>query len=428
MKKILIILLLIQGVLLSGSVKNLKIGDVSVPIIYEEDKNLPIVTMQLVFKGSGSLFDGNLSGLANLSSKILNEGTKRVGSVGFATALEEQAIHLSVGNGRETFVFEISSLKEKFSEAIKLLKELLRDPNLTDDTLKKVKLLTVANIEKKESDFDYIASKNLQKLLYKDTPLANEQIGTKESISKITLDNLKEFISNHLNLDQAIVVVGGDLDEKEANIYAKDLLEVLKSGKKYKLQHYSTIDKPDSIEIYKDTKQAYIYFGSPYNVAVDSSDRYRSRVAMFILGAGGFGSRMMEEIRVKRGLAYSAYSRADIAKSHSEFRGYLQTSTDKKDEAIKLVKEVIAKFVKDGVSKEELDQAKKFLLGSEPLRNETLSQRLSRAFHEYYEGFKLGHSKEELKKIEQLKLEDLNNFIKSHKEINDLTFSIVTKK
>jgi predicted Zn-dependent peptidase len=155
---------------------------------------------------------------------------------------------------------------------------------------------------------------------------------------------------------------------------------------------------------------------------------YKARVATFILGTGGFGSRLMEEIRVKRGLAYSAYSRAEVTKSHSHFSGYLQTKLESKDEAIKIVKDVIADFVKDGVTKDELEQAKKFILGSEPLRNETLSQRLSTAFQEYYNGFDLGHSKGELKLIEKLTLSDLNTFIKSHKEINQLSFSVVTKK
>ena len=160
---------------------------------------------------------------------------------------------------------------------------------------------------------------------------------------------------------------------------------------------------------------------------VDSEDNYKARVATYILGTGGFGSRLMEEIRVKRGLAYSAYARVSVSKSSSYLTGYLQTKIESGDEAKKTVKEVIAKFVKDGVTKEELEHTKKFLLGSEPLRVETMSQRLHRTFMEYYKGFELGHSEKELEKIASLKLKDLNEFIKSHKEILDLSFAIVTK-
>ena len=428
MKKILIILMIAQGVLLSSSVSDLKIGDVSVPLIYEKDGNLPIITMQVVFKNGGSLSDGNLSGVARISSKILNEGTKKLGSVGFASALEDSAIHLGVDIGKETLVIELSALKEKFNEGVKLLKSLLKDPNLSKESFDKIKLLSEATIERKVSDFDFIAGTNLKALIYKGTPLQYPSIGTKESLNKIKLDDVSEFIKTHLVLSEAIIISGGDLSQKEATLYAKEILEVLKNAEASKLKNYKPTTKAENIEVYKDTKQAFIYFGSPYDLSVDDKDRYKSRVAMFILGTGGFGSRMMEEIRVKRGLAYSAYSRAEVTKSHSHFSGYLQTKLESKDEAIKIVKDVIVEFVKDGVTKDELDQAKKFILGSEPLRNETLSQRLSRSFQEYYNGFDLGHSKDELKLIEKLTLSDLNTFIKSHKEINSLSFSVVTKK
>ena len=89
---------------------------------------------------------------------------------------------------------------------------------------------------------------------------------------------------------------------------------------------------------------------------------------------------------------------------------------------------VFKEFVKHGVTKEELEQTKKFLLGSEPLRVETMNQKLSRTFQEYYRGFKLGHSAHELKLIKELKLKDLNDFIKKHDEILNMSFAIVTAK
>jgi len=127
-------------------------------------------------------------------------------------------------------------------------------------------------------------------------------------------------------------------------------------------------------------------------------------------------------------LAYSAYSALYINMTNHSHRGYLQTKIENKDEAIKIVKEVIKNFVKNGVTQKELDGAKKFILGSEPLRNETLSQRLSNAFMLFYKGLPLEHNKKVLKKIEELKLKDLNSFIAKHSEINDISFSIVTKK
>jgi predicted Zn-dependent peptidase len=116
----------------------------------------------------------------------------------------------------------------------------------------------------------------------------------------------------------------------------------------------------------------------------------------------------------------------NTARSNVYFSGYLQTKLESQKEAEATVKEVIADFVKKGVTQEELDQAKKFLLGSEPLRVETLSQRLTRTFQEYYKGQELGSSLKELEKIKTLSLDALNDYIKKHNEINELTFAIVT--
>lgn len=428
MKRILFIMIVLQGVLLSSSIEELLIEGDKTPMIYEGDKTLPIASMQVVFKNAGSIKDGEKAGLARFSANILNEGTKKLGSVGFATALEDSAIHLSAHSGTETFVLEVSALKEKFPEAIKLLKSLLLDPNYSDESFNKIKILMQASIKRNESNFDYVASLNLKKYLYHDTPIGQSSGGTIESIDALKLKDVENFIKKQLVRNQVIIVAGGDMESEEAKLYAKEVLSALKQGETSALVSFSAAKVAKDIEVYKESEQAFVYFGSPYNLSIQDKDVHKAKVAAFILGAGGFGSRLMEEVRVKRGLAYSAYARVNFAKSHSDFSGHLQTKLESKVDAIKLVKEVIAGFVKEGVTADELEQAQKFLLGSEPLRNETLSQRLSRSFQEYYNGFKLGHSKEELKKIEALSLKDLNNFIKKHDEINSLSFSVVTKK
>jgi predicted Zn-dependent peptidase len=155
-------------------------------------------------------------------------------------------------------------------------------------------------------------------------------------------------------------------------------------------------------------------------------DNYKAKVASFILGGSGFGSRLMEEIRVKRGLAYSAYGYTSINKSHSYFTGYLQTKIENQKQAQKLVSKIVDDFVKKGATKEELNSAKKFLQGSEPLRTETFSQRQNRAFNLYYKGLDFDYPKKELELINNLTLKELNSFIKQHNEIKDLSFLIVT--
>ena len=427
MKKIALAFLLIGQIIMAAQIDSIEIKGIKVPLIFEQDKRLPLVNTQIIFTNSGSITNTKKAGLAKFCAKILNEGTKKLGSNGFADKLESRAIHISASTGTETFVLEASSLKDEFSNASKFLSQLLQDPNYSNTSLTKVQTITMGALSAKENDFDYVASNELKQLLFPNTPLAQPTSGTLKSVKSINLLDVKDFIKEHLVISRAIVVVGGDVDINEVKKNISKILDKLPKGKNEPLAHFRASDTQKESVLKRDTKQAYIYFGSPYNIAVNDEDYYKARVATFILGTGGFGSRLMEEIRVKRGLAYSAYARVHVSKSSSYLHGYLQTKLDSMDEAKKTVNQVISKFVKDGVTSDELEQTKKFLLGSEPLRVETMSQRLQRTFMDYYKGFPLDHSQKELEKIKKLKLKDLNAFIKKHTEILEQSFAIVTK-
>ena len=425
MKKIVILIIMIQGILMSANLSHIDINNTKVPFIFEEDKNLPIVSMQLIFKNSGSL-SGKKDGLVKLTAKLLNEGTKKDGSTGFATKLENRAISLGVHVGKETFVMELGSLKSEFKYGIECFKELLEDPNYSEDTLKKIKTQTIGSLKQKESDFDYISSLKMKGMLFPNTPLAKSSLGTVESVNSIILDDIKKHVTEHIGLENAIIVMGGDVNQTEAKALAKEILALLPHVDSKDITTMKAVAQKKIKETIEKSQQAYVYFGSPLNVAYDSKERYLAQVASFILGSSGFGSRLMEEIRVKKGLVYSVYSRFNINKTHSYFSGYLQTKIATGNEAVKSVQEVVELFLDKGVTSEELTSAKQFILGSEPLRNETLSQRLNRAFQEFYTNRPLGASVENLKKIEAMSLKELNDFILAHKEIANISFSVVT--
>lgn len=427
LKKYLFALVILQGSLMSATIKHIETNGIMVPVVFEKQKSLPILNLQLVFTNSGYIQDKKQSGLASLSSELLNEGTKKLGSTQFAQELEENAISLHTSNGFETFVIELSNLKDVSSKSIDLLTRLIKSPNYSDDTLAKLKTLKIGALKRKENDFDYTAKNLLKAELFKGTSLENPSSGTIESIDKIQVKDIKTFINDTVNLNNLIVVAGGDFDYKEFKVLIQPVLDALKPGKKREFEEISFVSKKSEETLLKETEQAYIYFGSSYNVTASDKDRYIAKVASFILGGSGFGSRLMEEIRVKRGLAYSAYGSVSINKSHSFFSGYLQTKNETAKEAQGLVSQIIQDFVKKGVTKNELKAAKNFLTGSEPLRNEVLSQRLNKAFTLFYRGLDQDYPAKELELIQNLKLDDLNKFIKSHEEINNLTFAIVRK-
>jgi predicted Zn-dependent peptidase len=422
------VILFLGQALMASTLDYIEVNGVKIPFIFEEDKRLPIVSMQLIFTGSGSVDEGKKAGLAKSTAKMLNEGSLKKGSVGFADALDARAIQLSANAGSETFVIELGSLKEEFDTGLSLLSEQLKEPNFTAKSLDKVKTMTLSDISRKEADFDSVASDELKAVLFEGTVLATPNIGTKASVKSITLDDIKSFASHHLVLSNVLIVMGGDIGMEEAKRKVSLLLAPLAVGHATPERHFQPRTTPkESILKRPSTEQAYLYFGSPFAMKEGDSEFYKARVAMFILGSSGFGSRLMEEIRVKRGLAYSAYSRLSVAKTNTYFSGYLQTKLESQAEAKKTVIEVIDSFVRDGVTQAELDQARKFLLGSEPLRVETLSQRLGRTFSEYYQGKPLGYSLQELELIRHLTLDELNDFIQRHGEIKNLSYAIVTK-
>lgn len=427
MKKILTIFILFGGLLMASSIEKIKINGHKVPIIFENNNFLPIVSMQLVFEGSG-LISSEQDGLAELASNLLQEGTKKDGSAKFATLLDNKAITISTHASRESFIIEVSSLVAKWEDAILLLTQLLNDPNYSTEVLERIKRQKFGQIARRESDFNHIASVNLRKTLFPNTPLARDIEGTRESIEAINLENIKEFIDTKLGYNNLVIVIGGDISLEDAKRDTKKIASLFPKVEPFTLPQIEATNKELDVLVHQnDTQQAYIYFGAPFDFSYKQEDQYKARIAEFILGSGGFGSRIMEEIRVKRGLAYSAYGSLPRTKMASYLSGYMQTKLENEEQAKNLIKEVIRDFVTKGITQEELDSAKEFLIGSEVLRTETLSQRLSRAYNEYYHGRELGFSKQELQKISATTLEEMNEFIKSHAEISKLTFATVTK-
>ncbi|MCQ2947569.1 insulinase family protein [Helicobacter pylori] len=428
MKKILITLLL--GVFMglqASALTHQEINQAKVPVIYEENHLLPMGFIHLAFRGGGSLSDKNQLGLAKLFAQVLNEGTKELGTVGFAQLLEQKAISLNVDTSTEDLQITLEFLKEYEDEAIMRLKELLKSPNFTQNALEKVKTQMLAQLLQKESDFDYLAKLTLKQELFANTPLANASLGTKESLQKIKLEDLKQQFAKVFELNKLVVVLGGDLKIDQTLKRLNNALNFLPQGQAYEEPYFETSDKKSEKILYKDTEQAFVYFGAPFKIKDLKQDLAKSKVMMFVLG-GGFGSRLMEKIRVQEGLAYSVYIRSNFSKVAHFASGYLQTKLSTQAKSVALVKKIVKEFIEKGMTQQELDDAKKFLLGSEPLRNETISSRLNTTYNYFYLGLPLNFNQTLLDQIQKMSLKEINDFIKAHTEINDLTFAIVSNK
>ena len=381
-------------------------------LIYEKD-NLGRTLFQIIFKNTGSVFAKD--GVANMTAYMLNKRGTLKEKEKFYSSLEEKAVNLTFSSNKEFTTVSLVFLNEKKNFAIKKLLELLENPNFTQESLDKSKKELLAKKESLKNNYDYIANQNLFKTIFKNTPLEHPVIG--DNIENITLEDIKNHFKTY-SKESAVFINGGE------KIDIKPFLDILPSTSMKKELFFKP--KEGNITEKHSVEQSYIYFGSDFDAT--NEELYLAKTATFILGAGGFGSRMMEEIRVKRGYAYSAYAQNEFQKTYTILKGHLQTKLENTDDAINIVKKLINDFVKNGVNEEELNQAKKFLIGSEPLRNELLAQRLLRKFKEYYYNLPDGYYEKELKLINSLDLKTLNNFIKKHNEIENLSFSIVTNE
>jgi len=428
LKKAVLIILILQGWLMSAELKQVEVNGVKVDVIYEYSSYIPSISMQFIFKDSGYLHE-SINGLGQFSAALLNEGTKKEGSYAFAKRLDAKAISLHASTGNETFNLEVEALSEYFDEGVSMLQELIQDPNYSKEAYEKVLKLSLARIEKYKSDYDYIASHKLKSIIFEGSPLARPKIGDEKSLKSITMEDIKAYIDGAMGRSNAVVVAGGDISFEEVQKYIQKILSPLPKLNKKRINTIEFKAKKIVEEVVEpDTQQAYIYFGAPFNIAYNDSNQYKAKVAQHILGASGFGSRMMDEIRVKRGLAYAVGGHFANYRYLNYFSGRLQTKLESQDEAIDVIKEMVSQFVAKGVSQEELDKAKQYILGSEPLKNEALSQRLYGAFNNYYYERGMDYKKRELELIEKLSLKELNSFIASHPEIKELTFAVVTAK
>lgn len=404
---------------------SLDINGVSIPVIFEGSKSMPVAFVRLCWRVAGANEDGKSaakSGLARLCAEMLNEGCLSMGSAKFAAACEQRAVGIHASVGREKFVIELDCLKEHYDFALDMIARVLAEPNLIESEFKKCVALTLGEISNRENDNDYLVRTQLFEQFFFGTTLANPSLGTSKSLENISLDDVKSFLNTHLDLSNLYIVCGGDLSHDDVYKVAH-MLSILPVGEPRDQELLSPIKVPFESLSLKESEQAYINFAAPFNVNIN--ERYKAKVASFILGESGFGSRIMEEIRVKRGLAYSAYARASIGKSATYMYGYLQTKNESASEAIAVVRDEFDKFIAKGVSASELAQAKRFLEGSLPLALETLFARANIADMEFYEYDLLGAFLRERELIAGLKLDELNDFIALHAELNQLSFAVL---
>jgi zinc protease len=258
----------------------------------------------------------------------------------------------------------LSSLAER-DQSIKLLARLLAHPSFPQDLFERDKARTIASIREGLTRPDAIASKAFWRLNYGMHPYGAE--ATVESVQATTREDLVRFHREHYVANRAVVAMIGDITRAEADAIAKELTRRLPQGAALPELPKVAVPAGSEQRIAHPASQAHILFGLP-TLARSDPDFFALTVGNYVLGGGGFVSRLTREVREKRGLAYSAYSYFNPMAQPGPYMAGLQTRKDQADDALKVMRETIDSYVRNGPTEEELRAAKDNLIGGFALR------------------------------------------------------------
>lgn len=339
--------------------------------LVSEEASLPFVTMGL-FVDSGSWRDARgQEGLSYLTAKGLLLGTSQRDAAAINEELDFMGISLTASSTRDYTAVTLRVLKKDLDKGLDLLMEVLTQPIFPEKELQREVEKTLAAIQSEEDQPEEVAEKAFQKDLFGTGPYGHPVEGTKESLPRLTRDAVIRFHSSFYHPNNSILSVVGDITAQE--VHTK-ILPRFEKWPKGTIQGEAVIatfaETQKTLRINRPITQANIILGQA-GVRRDNPDYYALTVMNYILGGGGFSSRLMEEIRNKRGLAYSVASFFDYGKYPGSFQIVLQTKNASAREGISLALQQMERIRKELVSEKEMEGAKKYLVGSFPMRFDT---------------------------------------------------------
>ena len=332
-----------------------------------EDHNIPFVALELRFRGGTSLDVANRRGAINLMVGLLEEGTGDLDARGFATARDELAASFDYSAYDDAISVSARFLTETQSEAMVLLKGSLVAPNFTEVAINRVRAQVVAGLTSDTKDPDTIVSLRFDALAFGDHPYGSGSDGTIESVSALTRDDFNAAHLGTLTRDRVYVAAVGDISADQLTALLDRLLsELPDSGRAL----------PSKVDYGLGGGTTVVDFDTPQSVAIfgqrgierDHPDFFAAYLVNQILGGGSFESRLMEEVREKRGLTYGVYSYLLPKDFSNLYIGRVASANNRIAEAIAVIRAEWARMASSGVTQDELRRAKTYLTGSYPLR------------------------------------------------------------
>ncbi|MGH7985920.1 MAG: M16 family metallopeptidase [Candidatus Binataceae bacterium] len=344
-------------------------------LLVSEEHQLPMVTMAIAFDAGARRDPKGEAGLAELTAESLMQGTKQLKTTEFNRKADFMGSAIGVSAGHDYTVATLKTLKKYQGDTLKMLTEVLQDPGLRDADIERKRADMIANIKANQEQPGYVAAVAFRKQLFGASPYAHPIEGYADTVEKLTPEDVRNFYRTYYKFGSAVIAVAGDVDANHIKDQLNQVLTGL-SGKVPAQGEPPLVKVPPGIHldvINRSVAQANLILGSG-GIARSNPDYYEIQVMNYILGGGGFASRLTKVVRSKHGLAYSIGSEFEADKFPGPFAVVLQTKNQSSNEALKLILEQLQEIRESPVSGAEMQSAKKFLIGSFPLKLDRQSQ------------------------------------------------------
>lgn len=341
-------------------------------VYFVESHDLPMLDVSVDFPAGTALEPADKGGVANLTAHLLSLGAGGLDDNQISRAMADVGAELDgrFDADRAGVTLRTLSSADERNAALAVLAKVLQQPVFPAAVITREKARVIAALREAEAQPDSIAAKAFQMAVFGNHPYAWRDSGEIDSVARLGVADLQRFYRSHYAAPGAVVALMGDISRAEADRIAHQLTAQLPPARNeasLTTPPVPALQQAVSRTIPFPAKQSQVLIGQP-GVKRGDPDYFALYVGNYILGGGGFDSRLLNEIRQKRGLAYSAYSYFLPMREAGAFQIGLQTRTDRTNEALQVVRQTLANFVTNGVTGAELTQAKNNIVGGFPLR------------------------------------------------------------
>lgn len=340
-------------------------------VLHVERQNLPIIMVSILVKASPMDEPPEKAGLANLTAALLTEGTAKRRAADISEEIEFIGAALDAKADSDFTIINLSILKKDTEKGFDILSDVLLNPSFPDEEITRNKALIKGAIKQNEENPSYVAEREFKKSVFGELPYGRLITGDLETIDKIGREDIVSFHSRLYRPNNSFIAVVGDLTSEELDALMQKYLAGWKPGKfktRSSIRQAEKTRKTNLID--RNLTQANIKLGHT-GIQRENPDFYAVNVMNYILGGGGFSSRLMESIRDEMGLAYDVHSYFLPYKDSGLFEIGVQTKNESADSVIAEILKQVNRIRTEPVSDKELEDAKAYLTGSFPRKFDT---------------------------------------------------------